>query len=141
MKKIYLLLFHLLLIPATLMAADKPIAKPHDWNMEHCMPGMEAHCRMNEAMQQMEKEMGKHSTMKHCMPDMKAHCQDISDLEYMEKRMENMRIYMQHCMENEKDCPMPEMAGEMTTMRKKMDELEKKMQSKSGIKIDLHENH
>jgi hypothetical protein len=120
----------------TAHAANHPTAKPHGWNMEHCMPGMDAHCRMNQAMGQMEKEMDQHRTMEHCMPNMTAHCQAIADLEYMEKRMENMRVYMQHCMENEKDCPMPEMTGEMKAMRDRMDAMSKEMQEKMQPKHD-----
>lgn len=103
-------------------AADHA-AKPHGWNMEHCMPDMDAHCRMNQAMEQMEKEMAAHRSSQHCMPKMTAHCQIIADLEYMEKRMETMRITMQHCMSKEKDCPTPEMSGEMKAMRERMNSM------------------
>ncbi len=95
----------------------------HGGNMPHCMQGMDAHCRMNEAMKRMEEEMAAHRASQHCMPDMTAHCQIIADLEYMERRMENMRITMQHCMGKEKDCPMPEMSGEMKAMRERMDSM------------------
>lgn len=130
MKPFVLLLGFTLFLPVAGFAADHPAARPHGWNMEHCMPGMEAHCRMNQAMEQMEKEMDQHRAMEHCMPKMTAHCQAIADLEYMEKRMESMRMYMGHCMENEKDCPMPEMVGEMKAMRERMDKMSREMQEK-----------
>lgn len=128
MKPFVLVCTFALLMSSASFAADHPAAKPHGWNMEHCMPGMEAHCRMNQAMEHMQKEMDQHRAMEHCMPKMTAHCQAIADLEYMEKRMENMRMYMQHCMESEKDCPMPEMTGEMKAMRDRMDAMAKEMQ-------------
>ena len=136
MKPSVLLCTFALLMPYVSFAADHPAAKPHGWNMQHCMPGMDAHCRMNQAMEQMQKEMGEHHSMEHCMPKMTAHCQTIADLEYMEKRMETMRVNMQHCMENEKDCPMPEMSGEMRAMRDKMDAMSKQMQKKMQPKHD-----
>lgn len=136
MKKFYFPLFGLLLLPAPLMAADQPTAKQHSGNMQHCMPGMDAHCRMNQAMEQMEKEMGEHRAMQHCMPNMTARCQAIADLEYMEQRMANMRVNMQHCMEDEKSCPMPEMSGEMKAMRDRMDAMSKQIEDKMPPKPD-----
>lgn len=121
-------------------AAEHPAPREHGWNMEHCMPGMDAHCRMNQAMEQMQKEMDTHRSMEHCMPKMTAHCQAIADLEYMEKRMENMRVNMQHCMENEKDCQMPEMSGEMKAMRDRMDKMSREMlPADTHDRVDSHQ--
>lgn len=120
------ILFFGMIIIAAVMAAHHTAHSAetnHGKNMPHCMQGMDAHCRMNQAMERMDKEMAAHRAMQHCMPNMTAHCQIIADLEYMEKRMENMRITMQHCMAKEKDCPLPEMSGEMKAMRERMDSM------------------
>ena len=138
MKRLTYLLLTAILLPLPVLAAEP--AETHGKNMQHCMPDMDAHCRMNEAMEQMQKGMDAHGTMQHCMPNMTAHCQTIADLEYMGQRMADMRVNMQHCMENEKDCTMPEMAGEMMAMRKKMDEMATQMQSQSGIKPDAKDS-
>ena len=62
------------------------------------------------------------------MPNMTAHCQMIGDLDYMQQRMADMKINMQHCMEDSKGCPMPEMVGEMGAMKSKMDAMTKQME-------------
>lgn len=128
MKRFIVMCILSLLLPVNVFAADTADIKPTDWDIEHCKPGMDTHCRMSQAMKQMEQEMDEHRKMEHCMPEMTAHCQAIADLEYMEKRMERMRIYMKYCMENKKDCPMPEMVGEMKGMRDRMDKMAKEMQ-------------
>jgi len=98
-------------------------AGEHGAGMEHCMPGMEGHCKMQKEMDSMQKDMGAMKDMEHCMPEMATHCQDIADMQYMDKRMEAMQRNVQHCMKNMNDkvsCQMPEMMGEMGAMRKMM---------------------
>ena len=85
---------------------------------------------MHDTMQMMHKNMGKLKGEEHCMPNMTAHCQMIADLDYMTDRMADMKRKMQFCVTNQKDCPMPEMVGEMGAMNRKMNDM---MQSMQGI--------
>lgn len=113
MKPSVLLLAIALLMPVSGYAADQD------------MPG---HAAMNKEMQTMQQNMDTLKSQEHCMPNMTAHCQMIADLDYMQGRMADMKEKMQHCIKDEKDCPMPEMVGEMSAMNKKMDEMTKAMQ-------------
>ena len=94
---------------------------------------------MQEDMRLMEQDLDAHRSMQHCMPEMKAHCQEIADLEYMEKRMKLMRVYMQYCAVDNKDCRMPEMTGEMKAMREKMDALSLEMMPPGGLQNSIKE--
>lgn len=89
---------------------------------------------MDNNMQAMQKNMDELKGEEHCMPNMMAHCQMIADLDYMQGRMADMKRNMKFCMSNAKDCPMPEMVGEMRAMKQKMNQMMKDMQSLSESK-------
>ncbi len=128
--KPYLLLFGLMLfMPVADYAVGQTPALEHSKKMHG----------MQEDMHQMEKDLEAHRAMQHCMPVTKAHCQEIADLEYMEKRMKLMRTYMQYCVEDEKDCRMPEMTGEMKALREKMDALSLEMMPPGGLQNSIQE--
>ncbi|MFZ5835004.1 MAG: hypothetical protein ACOY2B_06440 [Pseudomonadota bacterium] len=130
MKPYLLLLGLILFMPVADYAAGQTPALEHSKKMHG----------MQEDMHQMEKDLEAHRSMQHCMPEMKAHCQAIADLEYMEKRMKLMRTYMQYCVEDENDCRMPEMTGEMKALREKMDALSLEMMPPGGRPDMLHNN-
>jgi len=128
--KPYLLLFGLILfMPVADYAVGQTPALEHSKKMH----------AMQEDMHQMEKDLEAHRAMRHCMPEMKAHCQEIADLEYMEKRMKLMRTYMQYCAEDENDCRMPEMTGEMKALREKMDALSLEIMPPGGLQNSIKE--
>lgn len=129
MKPYFLLAGLVLFMPIADYAAGQTPALEHSKKMQG----------MQEDMRLMEQDLDAHRSMQHCMPEMKAHCQEIADLEYMEKRMKLMRVYMQYCAVDNKDCRMPEMTGEMKAMREKMDALSLEMMPPGGLQNSIKE--